>query len=182
MTTINVTAYDPDWPRRFEAERAELESLLAPWLVQGVHHIGSTSIPGISAKPIIDMMAGIRDLDEARAAIPVLEEYGYEHAPHRPTAHWFHKPRSQRLAEQTHALHLTEPGSDLWVERLTFRDTLRADTALRDEYQALKLRLAGEHEDVRAYTADKREFVARVLAEHGVVLLGRTPVNSWRPE
>ncbi len=185
MTTINVAAYDPDWPRRFDAERAELERLLAPWLVQGVqavHHIGSTSIPGISAKPIIDMMAGIRDLDEARAAIPVLEEYGYEHAPHRPTAHWFHKPRSRRLAEQTHALHLTEPDSDLWVERLTFRDALRADPALRDEYQALKLRLAGAHEDVRAYTADKREFVARVLAEHGVVLLGRTPVNSWRPE
>ena len=180
--TINVVAYDPHWPSRFEAERAELERLLAPWLVQGVHHIGSTSVPGLSAKPILDMMAGIRDLDEARAAIPVLEEYGYEHAPHRPTAHWFHKPRSQSLspsvAEHTHGLHLTEPGSDLWLERLTFRDALRADSGLRDEYEALKLRLAGTHDDIRAYTADKRDFVARVLAAHGVVLVRRTTVDN----
>jgi GrpB-like predicted nucleotidyltransferase (UPF0157 family) len=169
--TIDVVAYDPDWPRRFEAERAELERLLTPWLVQGVHHIGSTSVPGLSAKPIIDMMAGVRDLAEARAAVVVLEEHGYRHAPHRPTAHWFHKPQSPVLAEQTHALHLTEPGSDLWLERLTFRDALRADSGLRDEYEALKLRLAGTHEDIRAYTADKRDFVARVLAQHGVALV-----------
>jgi GrpB-like predicted nucleotidyltransferase (UPF0157 family) len=171
---INVAPYDPDWPRRFEAERAELERLLAPWLTEGVHHIGSTSIPGLSAKPIIDMMAGIRNLTEARAAVPVLEEHGYQHAPHRPEAHWFHKPASPHLSEQTHALHLTEPGSDLWRERLTFRDALRADPALLDEYQDLKLRLAREHgDDRRGYTDDKRAFVTRVLASHGIVLAPR---------
>jgi GrpB-like predicted nucleotidyltransferase (UPF0157 family) len=168
---ITVAPYDPDWPRRFEAERALLEPLLAPWLVDGVHHIGSTAIPGLSAKPIIDMMAGIRDLSAAEAAIPVLEEHGYRHAPHRPEALWFHKPQSEAHAERTHHLHLTERGSALWRERLTFRDALRADTALRDEYQALKLRLAGAHgDDVKAYTADKRAFVVRVLAAHGVTL------------
>lgn len=168
---ITVVAYDPRWPLRFEAERAELDRLLTPWLVDGVHHIGSTAIPGLSAKPILDMMAGVSDLSAARAAIPVLEEHGYRHAPHRPEALWFHKPQDDELAERTHQLHLTEPGSALWRERLTFRDALRADTALRDEYQTLKQRLAGAHgDDIKAYTADKRAFVTRVLAMHGVTL------------
>lgn len=173
---ISLLAYDPEWPRRFEAERAELERLLAPWLTGGVHHIGSTAIPGLSAKPIIDMMAGVANLEAAQAAIPVLERRigdgpSYRHAPHRPDALWFHKPQSDAHVERTHHLHLTEQGSALWRERLTFRDALRADTALRDEYQALKLRLANAHaEDIKAYTADKRAFVARVLAMHAVTL------------
>ena len=168
---ISVLAYDKNWPHRFEGERAELERLLAPWLVGGVHHIGSTAIPGLSAKPIIDMMAGIADLSAAQAAIPTLEDHGYRHAPHRPDALWFHKPQSDGLAERTHHLHLTEPGSPLWRERLAFRDALRADAALRDEYQALKSQLAGAHgDDIKAYTADKRAFVTRVLAIHGVTL------------
>lgn len=168
---IVVVAYDPDWPRRFEAERAQLERLLAPWLTGGLHHIGSTAIPGLSAKPIIDMMAGVGRLAEAQAAVAVLEEHGYRHAPHRPEALWFHKPQGEQLSDRTHHLHLTEPGSALWRERLTFRDALRDDTALRDEYQVLKLRLADAHgEDIKAYTADKRVFVARVLALHGVTL------------
>lgn len=173
---IAVVPYDPDWPERFEAERADLERLLAPWLIGGVHHIGSTAIPGLSAKPIIDMIAGVRDLSEARAAIPVLQggaerTSGYRHAPHRSDALWFHKPRSENLSERMYHLHLTRPDSALWRERLTFRDALRADTGLRDEYQDLKLRLAGAHgEDIKAYTADKRSFVMRVLAMHGVSL------------
>jgi GrpB-like predicted nucleotidyltransferase (UPF0157 family) len=69
----------------------------------------------------------------------------------------------------THNLHLTEPGSDLWRERLAFRDLLRADPALAGEYEALKLRLAQEHRtDVAAYTAGKRDFVAGVLATVGM--------------
>ena len=84
---------------------------------------------------------------------------------------WFHKPPSPDLAERTHHLHLTEPGSDLWRERLAFRDALRADDALRDEYAELKQRLAAAHgEDLGAYTAAKRDFVARVLGLAGIEL------------
>jgi GrpB-like predicted nucleotidyltransferase (UPF0157 family) len=163
---IAVVPYDPDWPRRFEAERALLQRVLGPWLDGGIHHIGSTAIPGISAKPIIDMMAGVRDLEEARAAYAPLEQEGYVYTPHRPgIAHRFAKP-SQERAE--YGLHLTEPGSDLWRERLTFRDALRADPVLLAEYEELKLRLARETDDVRAYTEAKRAFVGRVLAAHGV--------------
>ena len=166
---IVVVPYDPEWPHRFEAERALLERVLVPWLDGDIHHIGATSIPGLAAKPIIDMMAGVRDFEEARAAFEPLRDQSYVYAPHRPgIAHHFSKP-SCRLSEATHGLHLTKPGSDLWRERLAFREALRADPALAAEYEGLKLRLAQEHsQDAAAYTAGKRDFVARVLASAGI--------------
>ena len=166
---VLVIPYDPDWPRRFEAERALLERVLAPWLEGDIHHVGATAVPGLPAKPIIDMMAGVRDLAEARAAFGPLAEHGYVHAPHRPgIAHHFAKP-SARLSQARYGLHLTEPGSDLWRERLALRDALRGDAALAAEYAALKLRLAQEYaDDLAAYTAGKRQFVGRVLARAGL--------------
>jgi GrpB-like predicted nucleotidyltransferase (UPF0157 family) len=165
---VEVVPYDPDWPRRFERQRAELERLLAPWLSGGVHHIGSTSVPGLAAKPVIDMLAGVRDLAAAEPAIAVLTARSWVHAPHRPRAYWFVKPAPDA---QTYALHLTEPGSDLWQERLAFRDALRADGTLRADYQRLKAELAAAHpDDLRAYTAGKRDLVARVLAGAGIAL------------
>ena len=137
----DLVPYDPQWPERFEVERALLERALAPWLEGGIHHIGSTAIPGIAAKPQIDMMAGVRDLEEARAAFEPLSALGYEETPHRPRTHHFSKPAN---GPHTHQLHLTEPGTDLWVERLAFRDALRNDPELVAEYQALKLQMAEE--------------------------------------
>jgi GrpB-like predicted nucleotidyltransferase (UPF0157 family) len=162
---VVVEPYDPEWPDLFEAERVLLEQVLAPWLVGGIHHIGSTAVPGLAAKPIIDMMAGVRDFEEARGAYEPLAEIGYVHEPHRPgIAHHF----SRRAADgrATHGLHLTEPGSDLWRERLVFRDALRADPDLAAEYVALKLALARDEAD--DYTGSKRPFVADVLARFGL--------------
>ena len=169
-----VVPYDPEWPRLFDAERALLEHALAPWLEGGIHHIGSTAIPGIAAKPDIDMMAGVRDFEEARAAFEPLFELGYEETPHRPRTHHFSKPAG---GPWTHQLHLTEPGSDLWVERLAFRDALRTDPGLVAEYQALKLRMAKEEErGGSAYSAvTKWPFVARVLAQAGIELPAVSP-------
>jgi len=139
-----------------------LARVLAPWLEGGIHHIGATSVPGLAAKPIVDMMAGVRDLEEARAAYERLLAGGWAHTPHRPgIAHHFSKAG--------YGLHLTEPESDLWNERLAFRDALRADAELVTEYAALKRRLAEEHPvDIQAYTTGKREFVGRVLASAGL--------------
>jgi GrpB-like predicted nucleotidyltransferase (UPF0157 family) len=120
------------------------------------------------------MVAGIRDLEEARAAYEPLHAVGYVDEPHRPEiAHHFAKPALELDARKLN-LHLTEPGSSLWRERLGFRDALRADPALAAEYEALKLRLAQRHPgDVRTYTDAKREFVRRVLVAAGVDF-------SWR--
>jgi len=153
-----VVPYDPEWPARFEQERARLETALAPWLDGGIHHIGSTAVPGLAAKPIIDMLAGVRDLEEAVAAFPPLEALGYTYREHRPEAYL--------LFQADRGVHLTEPGSDLWRERLAFRDALRRDPALRAEYSAWKR----AHGDGTGYSASKWPFVARVLAEAGVAL------------
>jgi GrpB-like predicted nucleotidyltransferase (UPF0157 family) len=121
--------------------------------------LGQRPFPGIAAKPLIDMIAGGCNFQEARAAFQPLRDHSYVHTPHRPgTAHHFSKP-SPRLPEAQYGLHLTEPGSDLWRERLAFRDALRSDPALATEYQDLKLRLAEQDPlDLRAYTAGKRDF------------------------
>lgn len=168
---IRVVPYDAEWRRQFDCERVLLERVLAPWLDDGIHHVGSTSIPGIAAKPVIDMIAGIRDLAEARAAFEPLGAEGYVYAPHRPgIAHHFYKP-SPRHSERNYGLHLTRSGSDLWRERLAFRDALRNDPTLPAEYEALKLRLAAEYpNDIGGYTSGKRDFVIRVLAEFGIQL------------
>ena len=99
---------------------------------------------------------------------------GYVDEPHRPEiAHHFAKPALD-LDRRTLNLHLTQPSSSLWRERLGFRDALRADPSLAAEYEALKLRLArGQGGDVQAYTNGKREFVHRVLVSSGIDF-------SWR--
>lgn len=161
---ISVVPYDREWPRLFDAERITLEEMLESWLDGGVHHIGSTAVPGLAAKPLVDMIAGVRDFEDAQAAYEPLLDTGWEHTPQPPR----HRPP---LLEAGVGLHLTEPGSDLWVERLTFRDALRGDPDLAAEYQALKLALAHRYpEDVSAYTAGKRDFVVGVLAPAGVEL------------
>jgi GrpB-like predicted nucleotidyltransferase (UPF0157 family) len=171
---VTLVPYDPEWARRFDAERALLERVLAPWLEGGVEHVGSTAIPGVSAKPIVDMVAGVRDLEEARAAYEPLHAVGYVDEPHRPEiAHHFAKPALELAARRLN-LHLAEPSSSLWRERLAFRDALRADPALATEYEELKLRLAHRHPgDLRTYTDGKRDFVRRVLVGAGIEF-------SWR--
>jgi GrpB-like predicted nucleotidyltransferase (UPF0157 family) len=114
-------------------------------------------------------VAGVAGFEEARAAFEPLTQMSYVSDPHRPgIAHHFAKP-SRHLPEMTYGLHLTEQGSDLWRERLAFRDALRGNADLAAEYEALKFRLAHEHpDDLQAYTHGKRAFVARVLASVGL--------------
>ena len=166
--------YQPSWADAFEAERRRLAATLAPWLADrpdSVHHIGSTSVPGLSAKPVLDMMAGVRSLAGAATAIEPLGSLGYAHAPHRPDALWFFRPGDQSSESRTHHLHLTVPDSALWRERLAFRDALRADPALAGEYADLKANLSAAYTVYQPeYTRGKRSFVARVLADGGIAL------------
>ena len=160
---VELVAYDPGWPARFARERALLEQALGPWLAGPIEHIGSTAIPGMPAKPIIDIMAPVAGLNAARPAIAAAEAIGYVHHPYRADVmHWLCKPSA---AHRTHHLHLVPYGSRLWQERLAFRDRLRGDGALAAEYRALKAALARRHRtDREAYTDAKGPFVARVLA------------------
>lgn len=167
--TINVAPYDPAWLLRFETARRTLEAQLAPWLSARVEHIGSTAVPGLSAKPIIDMIAGVHDLAGARAAIPLLEATGWRHADHRPDeALWFHRPGGSDWAARTHHLHLTEVTSRLWAERLCFRDALRADPELLREYEQLKHQAAMQTSDMAEYTRHKKTLIVSVLRQAGL--------------
>lgn len=169
---MSVAVFPPSraWQAAFADEAAVLDAHLGPWLTGPVEHIGSTAVPGLPAKPIVDMLAPVADLAAARDAIPVLERLGYRHADHRPQeALWFYRQPGDDYATRTHQVHLTTHGSDLWRERVAFRDALRADTRLRDDYAALKNRLA-TGAGLPEYTAGKREFVAAVLRAQGISL------------
>ncbi len=160
---VEIVVYDPLWPSKFETERALLQVVLAPWLTGPIEHVGSTAIPGIPAKPVIDIMAAVENLEASRPAISALVESGYVYFPYRPDImHWFCKPSA---AFRTHHLHLTPLSSERWDKCLAFRDAVRGDQSLAVEYAALKHRLAGEFKfDREAYTDGKAPFVERVLS------------------
>lgn len=161
---ISLVPYDASWAKRFEEERARLALVLEPWLQGPIEHIGSTAIPGVKAKPVIDIMAAVRDLGTSVAARDALASLQYVYFPYRPDVmHWFCKPSPAR---RTHHLHLVPMRSPLWTERLLFRDYLRSSKAAAEEYVALKVKLAAKYEfDREAYTNAKTDFVRSIL-EH----------------
>ena len=160
---VEIVPYDPSWPRRFEQEAVRLRDVLQSWLVGPIEHIGSTAVPGLAAKPVVDIMAGVESLDASRPAIAALERAGYCYAPYRAdTEHWFCKPSPQF---RTHHLHLMSMSSDRWTAAIAFRDYLRTHPAIAAEYENLKRDLAKRHRlDREAYTAAKGPFVERITA------------------
>ena len=159
---IRIVPYDPACPARFEAERSLLAEAIGEAATGGIHHVGSTAVPGLDAKPVIDILVGIDDLEAGRAAFGALEAIGYLYAPYRAgEEHWFCKPHPSR---RTHHLHLVPQGSPRFGDLLTFRDRLRADEEVAAAYAALKRELAARFEhDREAYTAAKADFVGRAL-------------------
>ncbi|TMK58386.1 MAG: GrpB family protein [Actinobacteria bacterium] len=159
---IRLVSYDPSWPERFEEERVALEGAIGEWVVGGIHHVGSTAVPGMEAKPIIDILVGVRDLDEARACFDPLAELDYLYAPYLPEQmRWFCKPDP---AHRTHHLHLVPVNSQRYRDELAFRDKLRSDPGLAQRYVALKRELAAGHpSDREAYTDGKSTFISRCL-------------------
>jgi GrpB-like predicted nucleotidyltransferase (UPF0157 family) len=159
---IEIEPYSSAWPESFGQEAALLRSALGPWLVADIEHIGSTAVWGLSAKPVIDIMAPVQDLDASLPAIAAAVAAGYCHYPYKPEVmHWFCKPSP---AFRTHHLHLVPWGSALWHDRIQFRDELRSNRGLAEDYQRLKISLAAQHaHDREAYTEGKTDFIASVL-------------------
>ena len=159
---VRIKPYDPGWPEKFEQERSALEEVLGADVTGGIHHIGSTAIPGLDAKPVIDILVGVRDLESARAYIEPLKALSYVYAPYRSdTEAWFCKPHPAR---RTHHLHLVPTGSGRFRADLTFRNYLRAHPEVAAEYLGLKRKLAAEFEhDREAYTRSKAQFVREVV-------------------
>jgi GrpB-like predicted nucleotidyltransferase (UPF0157 family) len=159
---IQLAPPNPGWPARFEQERVALEKAIGEWTRGGIHHVGSTAVPGLEAKPIIDILAGIPDLETARACFGPLADLGYLYAPYLPEEmHWFCKPHPAR---RTHHLHLVPSGSQRYHDELAFRDRLRSDPQVAGRYASLKRELAERHRDDReGYTEAKSAFVQATL-------------------
>lgn len=131
-----------------------------------IEHVGSTAVPGLAAKPIIDIMVGLSGLAQAEARVDALEVLGYEYVPEYedelPDRRYFRRPATR---PRTHHLHCVERGSDFWTRHLAFRDRLREDGRVARAYGKLKVRLAEVHRtDGPAYTAAKSPFIEGVLS------------------
>jgi GrpB-like predicted nucleotidyltransferase (UPF0157 family) len=164
--------HDPRLIERAEVERGRLAVLLARWLADGdaVEHVGSTAVPGLDAKPVIDLMASVRDLDAAVGqAGQKLAADDWHYVPPdldlRPWRRFFIKPDPSGQHRYAH-LHLIQVGHPRWAQQIAFRDALRRDGDLARRYADLKRRLTAEHPDDReAYSYAKAEFITEALGQ-----------------
>ena len=160
---VVIEPHDPSWPQRFAVASNRLGEVLNAFLAGTVEHIGSTAVPGLAAKPVIDILAPVRAVRVASAAIPLLEADGWLLWRDDPYGYrlWFLTPSPEH---RTHHLQMVAAQAPQARALLAFRDALRADDALAANYAALKFRLAAVHRaDRDAYTEAKSEFVQRVL-------------------
>jgi GrpB-like predicted nucleotidyltransferase (UPF0157 family) len=166
---VHVAEYDPAWPARFAEQQHHVAAVLAPWLAAPVAHIGSTSVPGLPAKPIIDMLAPVRSLARAQHAITPLHDAGWLFWPDDPCRRyrlWFLRPRPESRTHHLHVIQHDEPHARALI---AFRDALRTDPGLRTSYTDLKKQLARQHPGNRnAYTNAKDDFVASALHSIGI--------------
>jgi GrpB-like predicted nucleotidyltransferase (UPF0157 family) len=167
---VGVVPYDPRWPDRFRAEADHLRACLPADLVVRIEHFGSTAVPGLAAKPVVDILVEVASLAETRRRIaPLLEAQGYDyfwrptHGDDEPPFYaWFIK-RDPSTGERTHHIHMVEAGFGEHWDRLRLRDHLIAHPEVAAEYAALKRRLAAETPGDRvAYARGKREFLDQV--------------------
>jgi GrpB-like predicted nucleotidyltransferase (UPF0157 family) len=167
LEDILIVPYDAAWPERFAVEAVALRAMLPPGLVTRIEHFGSTAVPRLDAKPIIDILVGVRSLAEAKSdSIGPLEAAGY--------SYWRANPDPNRLflvkglppnGPRTHHLHLVEAESEMWG-RLLFRDYLREHNDEAARYAVLKRDLAARFSgDREAYTHGKTDYVTAVLAQ-----------------
>jgi GrpB-like predicted nucleotidyltransferase (UPF0157 family) len=168
---VAVVPYDPGWPAMFEQERLHLLSCLPNDLIGRIEHFGSTAVPGLSAKPIVDILVEVTSLDDAKQRIvPILEALGYDYfwrpswGDNTPPFYaWFIKRNTN--GSRTHHIHMVESHFEHW-DRLFFRDYLIEHPAVAREYGNLKMSLSGAHQNDRiAYTKAKSDFVMRVTAK-----------------
>ncbi|GGO01203.1 GrpB family protein [Saccharibacillus kuerlensis] len=169
--SVEIKSADPAWVEKGKAEAARLRELLASYGVSEVEHIGSTSIPGLPAKPILDLMAQIPSYAQLEVVIQHLSEEDWHYVPAELDGHewrrFFVKVENDR--RKCH-LHLIQEHEERWHVQLRFRDVLRQRPDLVGEYAQLKMELAERYRDDReAYTQAKSVFIGRVLADGEVM-------------
>jgi GrpB-like predicted nucleotidyltransferase (UPF0157 family) len=168
---VEIVEYDPAWPALFQKEKEHLLDCLPRSAVGRIEHFGSTAVPGLAAKPIIDILLEVRDLEETkRVIVPILTAQGYEYL-WRPTSGddtppfyaWFIKRDHE--GRRTHHIHAVESDFEHW-DRLLFRDFLIEHPEAAREYERVKREAARAFGNDRvAYTNAKSSFIARSMSQ-----------------
>lgn len=162
---VEIVDYDPGWPARYDRAADELRHALEPWLI-AIEHVGSTAVPGLPAKPVIDIQVGVTSLRHSELIVSAVEDLGYEYVPayeaELPNRRYFRRWSS--TGRRTHQIHLVEHSDRRWWDRhVAFRDWLRTHPTDRDRYAELKRRLATEFRyDRVGYTDAKGQFVREI--------------------
>ena len=161
---VSIAPYDPEWPNLYENEAASLRSKLPRSVVVKIEHFGSTAVPGLVAKPVIDVLVQVSSLEKTKEQIvPILEAEGYDYfwrTDVSPGYPWFIKRGAG--GRRTHHIHMVEADSKMW-ERLYFRDYLREFPEEAGRYAELKQSLAAKYPNDRvAYTEGKAEYVISI--------------------
>ena len=169
MPTILIAEYDPIWPQLYSEEKARILAVAGNYIDE-IQHVGSTSVPGLGAKPIIDIMVGLRDLSLVEQCVQPLENLGYEYLGEYgiPERHYFRKPLAN-VGTRTHHIHVVVKRSDFWRRQILFRDYLRAHPEDARQYYLLKKGLAEKFgSDREGYTDAKTEFIESILVKVGL--------------
>lgn len=163
---VSVVEYRPEWRRLFEDERPVIAAALGDVSAR-IEHVGSTSVVGLAAKPVIDIMVGLEDFSRADSLVPKIEALGYEYVQKyeavMPLRRFFLKNRER---VRTHQIHMVGIGTEFWERTLLFRDYLREHPGVAAEYAALKKELAErEWRDVNDYADAKTPFIRGIESE-----------------
>jgi GrpB-like predicted nucleotidyltransferase (UPF0157 family) len=161
---VRILDYDPMWADMYEAEHARIVEAIGVWLID-IQHVGSTSVPGLAAKPVVDIMAGVRNLNDNVHFVAPLQALGYEYVPPEqdeiPDRRYF-----RRGEPRLFHVHVTEIDGEFWNRHLAFRDYLRAHHEKAAEYASLKRKLAAEFQSDRlGYVNAKSAFIEGVVAQ-----------------
>jgi GrpB-like predicted nucleotidyltransferase (UPF0157 family) len=161
---VTVVPYDPRWPQAFPTASAEVAAALGANLLD-IHHIGSTAIPGMPAKPVIDMLAVVANVVAIDARNAQMQTLGYESMGEFGIAGRRYFRRDNSAGERTHQVHAFQRGSPHVQRHLAFRDFMRAHPEPAEQYATLKRRLAEAHpNDIEAYIDGKDAFIKEMEA------------------
>jgi GrpB-like predicted nucleotidyltransferase (UPF0157 family) len=158
--TVRLSPYDPEWVKLFNAEKTRLSGVIGVYVLD-IQHVGSTAIPGMLAKPIIDIGVAVEDFEQARVCIPPLEALGYIFRGEYgiPRRHYFINGEPHK-----YHVHINEINGQNWENHVLFRDTLIAHPELARDYATLKTALAARFPtDREAYLEGKAPFIQQVL-------------------
>jgi GrpB-like predicted nucleotidyltransferase (UPF0157 family) len=165
---VIIFDYNPRWPTLYAEEKTQIHNVISEY-IEDIQHVGSTSVPGLGAKLIIDILIGIRDLTLVEKCVQPLQNLGYEYLGEYgiPGRHFFRKPSGTYMsARRTHNVHMVETNQYEWRRHILFRDYLRTHPVDAKQYEELKRALAEKFEsDREGYTIAKTDFINTIVAK-----------------